>query len=114
MPTIDYTLPGCTCALGGMGRRADCPHHGEKSGFSVSVAPESWWEVTETAHDPKHPTGCGACRDLVDSAIGIAGATGSTGATARIELPLSATGPHPDQAEHFATVRRISGLLVKR
>lgn len=27
---IDYTLPGCTCAMGGMGRRADCPHHGER------------------------------------------------------------------------------------
>lgn len=27
---IDYTLPGCTCAMGGMGRRADCSHHGEQ------------------------------------------------------------------------------------
>ena len=109
--TIDYTLPGCTCRLGGMGRRADCPHHGEKSGFSVSVAAEAAWEVTETTHSP---SGCGACRNLIDSAISIAGVTGSTGATARIELPLSATGPHLDQAEHSATVRRIRGLVVTR
>lgn len=26
---IDYTAPGCVCAVGGMGRRADCPVHGE-------------------------------------------------------------------------------------
>lgn len=25
---IDYTAPGCNCAVGGMGRRADCPVHG--------------------------------------------------------------------------------------
>lgn len=75
---------------------------------------ESWWEVTDTAHDPATGSGCSACRECVDSAVGIAGATGSVGATARIELPESATGPHPDQVEHFATVRRIRGLLVKR
>lgn len=60
-PTIDYSLPGCTCALGGMGRRANCPCHGERSGFTVNPYPKegqvidvggTLWRVTEVRHEP--------------------------------------------------------------